>query len=126
MNKKANQKGVTALLIAASCILVLLISGMPSVKKATKQNCTSITGIVAEIKSGSPGLIIHLQDNPHIFYISSKTNIHLTSTELEKAIKGKYIQLYTIQHWSPLDPFSSMQEIHRLQLGDNDIIFSEF
>jgi hypothetical protein len=122
---KNTTKGTTALLIVASCILVLLISGMPSSRKASKQNCIPVTGIVDKVKSGSPGLIIHLQNNPKIFYISPKTHTGLTTSELEKALKGKSIALYTLQNWSPLDPFSSMQQIQRLQIGQQ-IVFSEF
>ncbi|GEP91423.1 hypothetical protein SAMN05660909_03481 [Chitinophaga terrae (ex Kim and Jung 2007)] len=124
-NKNAGKRASTALLIVACCILVLLISGIPSSRKANKQNCIPVTGLVTSIKTGSPGWIIHLKNNPHIFYISSKTNTGLSLQQLEKDIAGKNVQLYTLHSWSPLDPFSSMQQVHRLQIGDQ-VLFSEF
>lgn len=124
-NKKASKSGSTALLIVACCILVLLISGIPSSRKASKQNCIPVTGMVTTVKTGSPGWIIHLKDNPKIFYISSKSNTGLSLKQLEKDISGKTVALYTLHNWSPLDPFSSMQQIHRLQIGDQ-VVFSEF
>ncbi|MFY0254872.1 hypothetical protein ACDQ55_13065 [Chitinophaga sp. 30R24] len=125
MNKKANKNGFTALLLVATLILVLLISGMPSAHKANKKDCAAITGIVQEIKNGSPGIIVHLKNDPKIYYISHKTNARIHTTDLEKLLKGKNVQLFTAHEWSPLDPFSSMKEIHRLQTADT-VIFSEF
>lgn len=125
MKKQANKKGTTALLLVASLILVLLISGIPSARKADKKNCTPTTGVVKEIKAGPPGIIIHLKQDPRIYYISRKTNTSLSLKTLEKELTGKNIQLYTAQDWSPLDPFSTMKQVHRLQIGDT-VIFTEF
>ncbi|MBO9733227.1 MAG: hypothetical protein J7623_31590 [Chitinophaga sp.] len=125
MNKQANKKGIAALLLIATLILVLLISGIPSAHKATKQNCIPTSGIVQELKSGPPGIMIHLKNDHKIYYISHKTHPGISLNALEKEIMGKNIQLYTSQDWSPLDPFSSMKQIHRLQIGDT-VIYAEF
>lgn len=125
MKKQANKKGTTALLLVASLILVLLISGIPSAHKADKQHCTPTAGMVKEIKAGPPGIIIHLKQDPRIYYISRKTNTHLSLKTLKKELTGKNIQLYTAQDWSPLDPFSTMKQVYRLQIGDT-VIFTEF
>ncbi|SKD00291.1 hypothetical protein SAMN05660461_1766 [Chitinophaga ginsengisegetis] len=125
MKKQANKKGATALLLVATLILVLLISGIPSAHKADKKHCTAITGVVKEIKAGPPGIIIHLKEDPRIYYISRKTNTSLSLKTLEHELTGKNIQLYTAQDWSPLDPFSTMKQVRRLQIGDT-VIFTEF
>jgi hypothetical protein len=125
MKKQSNKKGTTALLLVATLILVLLISGIPSAHKADKKNCTAITGVVKEIKAGPPGMIIHLKQDPRIYYISRKTNTHLSLKTLEKELTGKSIQLYITHDWSPLDPFSTMKQVQRLQIGDT-VIFTEF
>lgn len=125
MNKQANKKGIAALLLVATLILVLLISGIPSARKADKKNCIPTSGIVQELKNGPPGIMIHLKDDPKIYYISRKTNKGITLNALEKQLRGKNIQLYISQDWSPLDPFSSMKQIHRLQIADS-VIYAEF
>ena len=125
MNKQANKKGSAALLLVAALILVLLISGIPSARRANKKNCIPTSGIVREIKNGPRCLIIHLQDDPKIYFISHKTNTRIALNELKKTLPGKNVQLYTSREWSPLDPFSSMKEVRRLQIGDT-VIFSEF
>jgi hypothetical protein len=125
MNKQANKKGIAALLLVATLILVLLISGIPSARKADKKNCIPTSGIVQELKNGPPGIMIHLKNDPKIYYISRKTNTGITLNTLEKQLRGKNIQLYISQDWSPLDPFSSMKQIHRLQIADS-VIYAEF
>lgn len=125
MNKQANKKGIAALLLVAALILVLLISGIPSAHKANKKNCVPTSGIVQELKNGPPGIMIHLKDDPKIYYISRKSNTSITLNTLEQQLRGKKIALYTSQDWSPLDPFSSMKQIHRLQIADS-VIYAEF
>ncbi|SEW33757.1 hypothetical protein [Chitinophaga arvensicola] len=125
MKKQANQKGPAALLLAATLILVLLISGIPSARKANKKNCVPTSGMVQQIKKGPPGIMIHLKDDPRIYYISRKNSTTLSFTNLEQQLSGKNVQLYTVQDWSPLDPFSSMKQIHRLQIADS-VIYAEF
>jgi hypothetical protein len=125
MNKQANKKDSAALLLVAALILVLLISGIPSARRANKKNCIPACGIVKEIKNGSPGIIIHLKDDPKIYYISHKIHVGATLDALKKTLPGKNVQLYISPEWSPLDPFSSMKQIHRLQIADT-VIFSEF
>lgn len=125
MKKQANKKGLAALLLAATLILVLLISGIPSAHKANKDNCTPTSGMVQQIKNGPPGIMFHLKDDPRIYYISRKTNTTLSLKSLEQQLTGKNVQLYTTHDWSPLDPFSSMKQIHRLQIADS-VIYAEF
>lgn len=125
MKKQANKKGIAALLLVATLILVLLISGIPSAHKANKQNCIPSSGVVQEIKNGPPGIMIHLKGDPKIYYISRKSNTGITLPVLEKELRGKTIELYTARDWSPLDPFSSMKQIHRLQIADT-VIYAEF
>lgn len=125
MKKQANKRGLAALLLVATLILVLLISGIPSVSRANKKNCLPVSGIVQEIKNGSPGIVIHLKNDPKIYYISPKATGHLSPDQLDQQLRGKNIQLFTAKDWSPLDPFSSMKQIHRLQTADT-VIFSEF
>ena len=125
MKKQANKKGIAALLLVATLILVLLISGIPSAHKATKKDCIPSKGIVQQIKNGPPGIMIHLKGDPKIYYISRKNNTGITLNTLEKQLRGKTVQLYTASDWSPLDPFSSMKQIHRLQIADT-VIYAEF
>lgn len=126
MKKQANKKGAAAaLLLVATLILVLLISGIPSARRAKKENCAPVTGVVQEIKNGPPGIMIHLKQDPKIYYISRKTNTGISLKTLEQQLAGKNIQLYTTQDWSPLDPFSTMKQVYRLQIGDT-VIFTEF
>ncbi|MBS0027896.1 hypothetical protein ACTJJ0_04480 [Chitinophaga sp. 22321] len=125
MKKQANKKGIAALLLVVTLILVLLVSGIPSTRKANKKDCIPNRGIVQQIKNGPPGIMIHLKDDPKIYYISRKNGAGITLTTLEKQLRGKTVQLYTASDWSPLDPFSSMKQIHRLQIADS-VIYAEF
>lgn len=125
MKKQANKKGTAALLLVATLILVLLISGIPSARRAKRENCAPVTGVVQAIKNGPPGIMIHLKQDPKIYYISRKTNTGISLKTLEQQLAGKNIQLYTTRDWSPLDPFSTMKQVYRLQIGDT-VIFTEF
>ncbi|WP_143305248.1 hypothetical protein [Chitinophaga vietnamensis] len=112
------KKGGMALLLAAALILVLLISGLPGSSHASLHRCTARRGIVEIVKDGSPGTVIHLKEDPRIYYIAHKKN-----AAQFQAFIGKPVLLYISSDWSPLDPFSSMKQINRIQSGDS-ILFS--
>lgn len=125
MNNKANTKGPATLLIVACFVLILLISGIPSARRISKASCKPITGQVLEVTKSTPGYVIHLKDDPRIYYIKPASVPSATITSLEQQLHGRSVQLFTASAWSPLDPFSSMKEIRRLQIGDS-VIFSEY
>ncbi|NLR63719.1 hypothetical protein HGH92_05320 [Chitinophaga varians] len=125
MNNKANTKGPATLLIVACFVLILLISGIPSTRRLSKASCKPVTGQVTTITKSSPGYVIHLKNDPRIYYIKPASLPSATMSSLEQQLQGRPVQLFTSSAWSPLDPFSSMKEIRRLQIGD-DVIFSEY
>ncbi|MBC9930431.1 hypothetical protein [Chitinophaga qingshengii] len=125
MNNKASNKGPATLLIVACFILVLLISGIPSARRISKNTCKPVTGQVLEVSQSSPGYVIHLKNDPRIYYIKKNLLPATNINSLEQQLRGQSVQLFTAAAWSPLDPFSSMKEIRRLQIGDH-VIFSEF
>lgn len=125
MNNKANTKGPATLLIVACFMLILLISGIPSARRLSKTSCKPVTGQVLEVTKNSPGFVIHLKNDPRIYYIKPASMPSATIASLDQQLHGRSVQLFTTAAWSPLDPFSSMKEIRRLQIGD-DVIFSEY
>ncbi|QJB35605.1 hypothetical protein HF324_31620 [Chitinophaga oryzae] len=125
MKNKANNKGPATLLIVASLLLILLISGIPSTRRISKTSCKPVTGQVAEVTKSTPGYVVHLKDDPRIYYIKPAAFPSATTTSLSRQLQGRPVQLFTADAWSPLDPFSSMKEIRRLQIGDT-VIFSDY
>ncbi|WP_212002709.1 hypothetical protein [Chitinophaga sp. HK235] len=125
MNNKKNNKGPATLLLVACFILVLLISGIPSVRRVNKNSCKPISGQVLDVSQSAPGFVIHLKDDPRIYYIKPASLPTASLTSLGQQLQGQSVQLFTASAWSPLDPFSSMKEIRRLEIGSH-IIFSEY
>ncbi|SKA39866.1 hypothetical protein SAMN04488128_10578 [Chitinophaga eiseniae] len=125
MKNKANNKGPATLLIVACFLLILLISGIPSARRISKTSCKPVTGQVTEVTQSSPGYVVHLKNDPRIYYIKPAALPSATTASLTQQLQGRPVQLFTAAAWSPLDPFSSMKEIRRLQIGDT-VIFSEY
>ncbi|NSL88164.1 hypothetical protein [Chitinophaga solisilvae] len=125
MNKKTSFKGIAALTLVACLIMVLLISGIASARRITRTTCKPASGQVQDVKQGAPGIVVHLKNDPRIYFIRSTTIPGSNAATLERELAGKEVQLYISADWDPLDPFSSMKEIRRLQTGDH-VIFSSF
>ncbi|WP_073077095.1 hypothetical protein [Chitinophaga jiangningensis] len=120
---KRNSKGVAGLVLAAVIVGALLISGIPGSRKASHEKHAVRTATVEEVKEGSPGIIIHLKNDPKIYFINTKHHQQLTAAHLQQQLTGKETQLVVADNWSPLDPFSSMQEIEAIEL-DHHTIYS--
>ncbi|MBV7531147.1 hypothetical protein [Chitinophaga sp. sic0106] len=115
-----NFKGVAGLILAAIIIGGLLVSGIPGSRKASHEKHAVRTATVEEVKEGSPGIIIHLKNDPKIYFINTKQHHQITAADLQQ-LSGKETQLVVADNWSPLDPFSSMQEIESIELNHHTI-----
>ncbi|NIG53508.1 hypothetical protein [Chitinophaga sp. Cy-1792] len=120
---KRNSRGYAGLALAAVFILILMVSGIPGSHSAAKEKCTQRSAVVAEVKNGTPGIVIHLAHDPKIYFISRKNERGLTAAILEKQLEGHNVNMLVADNWSPLDPFSSMLEIEEIKMNEA-IIYS--
>ena len=116
-----NFKGYAGLVLAAVIVAALLISGIPGSRKATHEKHTVKTATVEEVKEGSAGIILHLKNDPKIYFIDTKKRRHPSAAELQHQLSGKETRLVVADNWSPLDPFSSMQEIESIELEQHTV-----
>ncbi|RAJ83293.1 hypothetical protein CLV59_103257 [Chitinophaga dinghuensis] len=114
MTKRNSTKGVAGLLLAGVLIVVLLLSGIPG-RSVSRNKCANRSAIVETVNEASPGIVVHLRNDPKIYFIAPKNNHGLTVNALRQKLAGKETQLLIAHAWSPLDPFSSLNEIEEIR-----------
>ena len=115
MTTRNSTKGVAGLLLAGVLIVVLLVSGIPGARSVSRNKCANRSAIVETVNEASPGIVVHLKNDPKIYFISPTNNHGLTATTLRQKLAGKETQLLIAHAWSPLDPFSSLNEIEEIR-----------
>jgi hypothetical protein len=114
------------LVFSGLLLVVLLFLSFWPLPAATLDNCKKYTGMVEEVRTGDgPGdIVIRLKDNNHYYYINRGTDYGVDPEALRQEILNTDIEIFTINHWTPLDPTSNTKHIARLTSGGR-ILYSE-
>jgi hypothetical protein len=102
--------------IAGVAILLLVIAILRPLPQPTKENCSTYTGTVTDVRAaGGPGdIVITLSGDEHTYYVNRGTENGLTVETLRKGLLNNTVELMVIQHWTPLDPGSQTKHIAQI------------
>jgi hypothetical protein len=128
---KANiyQHPIVWMLITALIIIVVGALSFRPIVNPTEKDCSKITGILQKYRYSEDveDIVIKLDGYNKIFYlnrVADEKNAILC--ELDSLINKKII-LYAVNHWTLLDPKSTMKHVARVTNGDGSkIIFTEY
>ena len=105
-------------------LFIMIIRPMP---QPDSGNCKLYSGTVEQIIAGEgdKDIVIKCKAVNHIFYINRGLESGLIIDELKDSLLNKPIEVLTINHWTPLDPFSKNKHVARI-IQNGKIIYDEF
>jgi hypothetical protein len=90
-----------------------------------EKDCSTLKGTVKEIyESGVKDVAFKLQGHDEEFYINRGLERGLDLKKLKAELINKDILIKYPKQWTPLDPFSSLRHVSKIEL-DGQTIFSE-
>jgi hypothetical protein len=62
-------------------------------------------GIIEEVvETQQKNIVFKLKDDDKLYYIKKDLEKDLTFRELRKRLAGKSVEIYYVNHWTPVDP----------------------
>ncbi len=111
--------------LAILFVLFIALSLRP-IDQPTPESCDLVKGELVEIvpNTQNKDISLLLKDDDHRYYI----NRGLEKSGLLEALEslpGKEINVYSVRHWTPLDPFGAIRYIAHVEYQEQ-VFYSEF
>lgn len=105
-------------------LISFLSLSLRTVPEPTAENCSLVKGIVEEVYSPCcEDVFIKLKDSDKRFYLNRGLERGIKLHQIKEDLVNHTVQLYKIDHWTPLDPNEHTNPLAQIQL-DGEIYFS--
>lgn len=108
-------------IVIASLFFALLISlavVFQPVPMASADNTLRTMGTVEQVfEAGSQDLIFKLKGDDHLFYIDTGTTADMKLASLKSGLRGQSVEIYYVKYWSPMDSFSKLKHIAKVDVN---------
>jgi hypothetical protein len=98
----------TKKIVVASIFALLMITlGIifRPVPPSSAENTTRALGIIEDVlETRHKNIVFKLKDDDRFYYIKKGLEKDLTLRELKKRLAGKSVEIYYVNHWTPVDP----------------------
>ena len=95
--------------VVVASIFALLISTLGIIfgtaPSASPDKTIRALGIIEEVlETKQKNIVFKLKDDDRLYYIKKDLKKDLTFGELKKRLAGKSVEIYYVNHWTPVDP----------------------
>ena len=108
-------------IVIASIFFALLISlavVFQPVPTASVENTLKTIGTIDQVfEAGGQDLIFKLKGDDHLFYVESGSTDGVKLASLKTALPGQSVEIYYVKYWSPLESFSKLKHIAKVDLN---------
>lgn len=98
----------TKKIVVASIFALLMITlGIifRPVPLSSPENTVRALGIIEDVlETRHKNIVFKLKDDDRFYYIKKDLEKDLTFRELKKRLAGKSVEIYYVNHWTPVDP----------------------
>lgn len=112
-------------IVIASIFFALLISlavVFQPVPAASVENTFKTFGTVDQVfEAGGQDLIFKLKGDDHLFYVDSGSTEGVKLASLKSELPGQHVEIYYVKYWSPLDSFSKLKHIAKMDLNSTTL-----
>lgn len=125
----ATNSGYTRKVIIATitlAIIIFIVLALRPLPKANKNNCSKFIGIVSQVINGDGegDIVIKIKKDKNYYYINRAIDHGILVSDLKEKLINKEVELFTVKHWTPLDPLSRTKHIAEIRI-DGVLIYSE-
>ncbi|HSN60999.1 MAG TPA: hypothetical protein VLR49_08695 [Ferruginibacter sp.] len=126
MATNSGNKGKVIWATITLAILTFIVLALRPLPKANRSNCSKYSGIVSQIMNGAGegDIVIKIKSDKNYYYINRATEHGILISDLNEKLVNKEVELFTIKHWTPLDPISRTKHIAEIRM-DGALIYSE-
>lgn len=108
-------------IVIASIFFALLTSlavVFQPVPTASAENTLKAIGTIDKVyDSGHRDLIFKLKGDDHLFYIENGPRNGIMLASLKEDLPGQRVEIYYVKHWSPLEKFSKLKYIAKMDVN---------
>jgi len=112
-------------IVIASIFFALLISlavVFQPVPTASAVNTLKTIGTVDQVfEAGGQDLIFKLKGDDHLFYVDTEPTDGVRLASLKTALPGQAVEIYYVKYWSPLDSFSKLKHIAKMDVNSTTL-----
>ncbi len=95
------------IVVASIFALLMLTLGIifRSVPPASTANTIRALGVIEEVlETNHKNIVFKLKDDNKFYYIKKDLKKDLTFGQLKRRLAGKSVEIYYVNHWTPVDP----------------------
>lgn len=97
-------KKIVVASIFALLMITLGIIFRPEPPSPTEKTIRTL-GIIEEVvETRQKNIVFKLKDDDKLYYIKKDLEKDLTFRELKKRLAGRSVEIYYVNHWTPVDP----------------------
>jgi hypothetical protein len=112
-------------IVIASIFFALLISlavVFQPVPTASADNTLKAIGTVDQVfDAGGQDLIFKLKGDDHLFYVDEGSTEGFKLASLKTELPGQSVEIYYVKYWSPIDSFSKLKHIAKMELNSTTL-----
>lgn len=112
-------------IVIASIFFALLITlavVFQPVPAASSENTLKAIGTVDQVfEAGGEDLIFKLKGDDHLFYVDSGSTGGIQLASLKTKLPGQNVEIYYVKYWSPIDRFSKLKHIAKMELNSTTL-----
>ena len=112
-------------IVIASLFFALLISlavVFQPVPTASAENTLKTIGTVDQVfEAGGQDLIFKLKGDDHLFYVDTESTDGVKLASLKTKLTGQDVEIYYVKYWSPLDSFSKLKHIAKMDVNSTTL-----
>lgn len=115
-----NKKIVIASLFFA--LLTSLAIIFQPVPPASPENVMKTMGTVDQVfETGGKDLIFKLKGDDHLFFVDEGAEAGVKTASLRSVLPGQSVEIYYVKYWSPVNSFSKLKYIARMEVNSTTL-----
>jgi hypothetical protein len=89
---------------------------------ASVENTLKTIGTIDQVfEAGEKDLIFKLKGDDHLFYVDTGSTDGVKLASLKAALPGQHVEIYYVKYWSPLETFSKLKHIAKVDLNSTTL-----
>jgi hypothetical protein len=103
-------------------LLTTLAVVFQPVPRASAENTLKAIGTVDQVfEAGGQDLIFKLKGDDHLFYVDTGLTEGVTLASMKTELPGQSVEIYYVKYWSPIDSFSKLKHIAKMDLNSTTL-----
>jgi hypothetical protein len=109
---------VASIFFALMITLGVIFRPLP---ESTPGNTTKALGTIEQVlETGSKDVVFKLKDDDRFYYIEDELEKGLSFRELQQELSGKPVEIYYVDHWTPVDPLR-VKHVTKVDLNERTL-----